>query len=59
MLNGLMKSNGWFPTMFDDFFNTPSRTNRSTSMRTVTVTTCAVSSVTQTMSRTTYCLMTL
>ena len=22
MLNGLMKSNGWFPTMFDDFFNT-------------------------------------
>ena len=20
MLNGLMKSNGWFPTMFDDFF---------------------------------------
>ena len=21
MLNGLMKSNGWFPTMFDDFFN--------------------------------------
>ncbi len=24
MLNGLMKSNGWFPTMFDDFFNTDS-----------------------------------
>ena len=22
MLNGLMKSNSWFPTMFDDFFNT-------------------------------------
>ena len=22
MLNGLMKSNGWFPTMFDDFINT-------------------------------------
>ena len=22
MLNGLMKSNGWLPTMFDDFFNT-------------------------------------
>ena len=22
MLNGLTKSNGWFPTMFDDFFNT-------------------------------------
>ena len=22
MLNGLMKNNGWFPTMFDDFFNT-------------------------------------
>jgi hypothetical protein len=22
MLNGLMKSNGWFPTVFDDFFNT-------------------------------------
>ena len=22
MLNGLMKSNGWFPTLFDDFFNT-------------------------------------
>ena len=22
MLNGLMKSNGWFPAMFDDFFNT-------------------------------------
>ena len=22
MLNGLMKSNGWFPTMFDHFFNT-------------------------------------
>ena len=22
MLNGLMKSNGWFPTMFDDFFST-------------------------------------
>ena len=22
MLNGLMKSNGWFPTMFDNFFNT-------------------------------------
>ena len=21
MLNGLMKSNGWFPTVFDDFFN--------------------------------------
>ena len=21
MLNGLMKSNGWFPTMFDDFLN--------------------------------------
>ena len=92
-----MKSNGWFPTMFDDFFNTdfmpranntapavnvkesekaytmelaapgikkeycrvgikPSRTNRNTSMRTVTATTCAVSSVTRTTSRTTYCL---
>ena len=22
MLNGLMKCNSWFPTMFDDFFNT-------------------------------------
>ena len=22
MLNGLMKNNGWFPTMFDDFFDT-------------------------------------
>ncbi len=22
MLNGLMKSNGWFPTVFDDFLNT-------------------------------------
>gem|GEM_PF-5318755 len=22
MLNGLMKNNSWFPTMFDDFFNT-------------------------------------
>ena len=22
MLNGLMKSNGWLPRMFDDFFNT-------------------------------------
>ena len=22
MLNGLIRSNGWFPTMFDDFFNT-------------------------------------
>ena len=22
MLNGLMKSNGWFPTVFDDIFNT-------------------------------------
>ena len=22
MLNGLMKNNGWFPTVFDDFFNT-------------------------------------
>ena len=22
MLNGLMKSNSWFPTMFDDFFDT-------------------------------------
>ena len=22
MMNGLMKSNSWFPTMFDDFFNT-------------------------------------
>ena len=22
MLNGLMKSNAWFPTMFDDFFDT-------------------------------------
>ena len=21
-MNGLMKSNGWFPTVFDDFFNT-------------------------------------
>ncbi len=22
MLNGLIRNNGWFPTMFDDFFNT-------------------------------------
>ncbi len=22
MLTGLMRNNGWFPTMFDDFFNT-------------------------------------
>ena len=22
MLNGLIRSNGWFPTVFDDFFNT-------------------------------------
>ena len=100
-----MKSNGWFPTMFDDFFNTdfmpranstapavnvkesekaytmelaapgikkeycrvaindeatspsPSRTSRNTSMRTVTVTICAVSSAIRTTSRTTHCPM--
>ncbi len=88
MLNGLIRSNGWFPTMFDDFFNTdfmpranstapavnvkesekaytmelatspsPSRTRLSTSMRTSTITICAVSSATLTTSRATRCLM--
>ena len=68
MLNGLTKSNGWFPTMFDDFFNTDfmPRANstapavnvkeRNTSMRTSIITICAASSATLTTSRTMCCL---
>ena len=64
MLNGLMKSNGWFPTMFDDFFNTDfmpranstaPAVNVKETDKTSTITICAVSSATLTTSRTTYC----
>ena len=67
MLNGLMKNNGWFPTMFDDFFNTDfmpranstaPAVNVKESERTSIITICAASSAIRTMSRTTCCLTT-